>query len=100
VLSNLLANSLRYSPPGSAIRFTCDLDGKNFLLTMQDDGPGIPSADLPHIFERFYKSADSGGMGLGLAIARHLVEAHGGSISAENAPAGGTFFRISLPATA
>jgi signal transduction histidine kinase len=54
---------------------------------------------LPHIFERFYKSTDSGGMGLGLAIAKHLVAAHGGSIAAENAPGRGTIIRILLPVT-
>ena len=53
--------------------------------------------ELPHVFERFHKSADSGGMGLGLAIARHLVEAHGGTISAESAPGAGTTMRITLP---
>jgi signal transduction histidine kinase len=55
-----------------------------------DSGPGISLEILPHIFERFYKSSDSGGMGLGLAIAKTLVEAHGGTIRAENAEGGGT----------
>ena len=100
VLANLLANDLRYSPAGGTIRLTGESDGKNLLLAVQDDGPGIPSDDLQHIFERFYKSTDSGGMGLGLAIAKHLVEAHGGSITAENAPDKGTIFRILLPLTA
>ncbi len=100
VLANLLANDLRYSPAGSTIRLTCSIDGANILITMQDEGPGIPPDDLEHIFERFYKSTDSGGMGLGLAIAKHLVEAHGGSITAENAPTRGAIFRILLPITA
>jgi len=99
VLANLLANDLRYSPTGGTIRLTCESDGNNILLAVQDDGPGIPLDDLQHVFERFYKSTDSGGMGLGLAIAKHLVEAHGGSITAENAPDRGTIFRILLPIT-
>lgn len=97
VLSNLLANALRYSPAGSNIRLSAEGDQETISLTVQDEGPGIPPGDLPHIFERFYKSTDSGGMGLGLAIARHLVEAHGGSISAESASGGGTVMRIRLP---
>jgi two-component system sensor histidine kinase BaeS len=100
VLANLLANDLRYSPASGTIRLTCEIDGKNILLAIQDDGPGIPPDDLQHVFERFYKSTDSGGMGLGLAIAKHLVEAHGGSITVENAPVRGTIFRILLPITA
>ncbi len=99
VLSNLIANALRYSPAGSTMHLTCERDGGNILLVVQDEGPGIPAADLPHIFERFYKSADSGGMGLGLAIAKQLVEAHGGTIQAENATGRGTVMRIRLPIT-
>jgi two-component system sensor histidine kinase BaeS len=100
VLSNLLANALRYSPAGGAIRLASEIEGENITLTVQDDGPGISPDDLPHIFERFYKSADSGGMGLGLAIAKHIVEAHGGGILAENGPDKGTIFRMILPMTA
>jgi two-component system, OmpR family, sensor histidine kinase BaeS len=99
VLANLLANALHYSPAGGNIHLACESDGKDILLAVRDEGPGIPTADLENVFERFYKSTDSGGMGLGLAIARHLVEAHGGSILAENAPGGGTVMRISLPLT-
>lgn len=100
VLANLLTNDLRYTPAGGTISLMCELDGINILIAVRDDGPGIPPEDLQHIFERFYKSTDSGGMGLGLAIAKHLVEAHGGRITAENAPDKGTIFRILLPFTA
>jgi signal transduction histidine kinase len=63
-----------------------------------DDGPGIPAQDLPHIFERFYKSSDSGGMGLGLSIAKYLVEAHGGGIGADSGHGNGTTISFTLPA--
>jgi diadenosine tetraphosphate (Ap4A) HIT family hydrolase len=72
-------------------------DDRQAQITVQDDGPGIPAEDLPHIFDRFYKTRDSGGMGLGLSIARKLVEAHGGSIAAESAPDRGMAMRINLP---
>jgi signal transduction histidine kinase len=97
VLSNLVANALRYTPSGGiiSVRYR-QADGKA-LLEVKDSGPGIPPDELPHVFERFYKSADSGGMGLGLAIARHLVEAHAGSISVESSPGQGTTMQIVLP---
>jgi signal transduction histidine kinase len=97
VLSNLVANALRYTPFGSEIRVRYRQADKQAQLDVQDSGPGIPPDELPHVFERFYKSTDSGGMGLGLAIARHLVEAHGGTIIAESAPGQGTTMRITLP---
>ncbi len=93
VLQNLLANALRYSPAGGTIRVCYD----GVSISVEDDGPGIPPADLPHVFERFYKSSDSGGMGLGLSIARVLVEAHGGTIHAENRIEGGTRISFTLP---
>jgi two-component system sensor histidine kinase BaeS len=98
VLSNLLGNSLRYSPAGSEIRLTGTMEAEQLVLAVQDEGPGIAGEDLDHVFERFYKSTDSGGMGLGLAIVKKLVEAHGGQISVENGPTRGSIFRISLPA--
>jgi two-component system sensor histidine kinase BaeS len=97
VLSNLVANALRYTPAGSMIRVRYWQAEKQTHLDVQDNGPGIPADELPHVFERYYKSADSGGMGLGLAIARHLVEAHGGTITAESAPGQGTTIWITLP---
>jgi two-component system sensor histidine kinase BaeS len=96
VLSNLVANALRYTPQGGTISIHYwQADGKA-TVEVQDTGPGIPPDELPHIFERFYKSTDSGGMGLGLAIAKHLVEAHAGLIIAESARGYGTTMRIVL----
>jgi len=92
VIGNLIANALRYSPSGGVVRLT--YDGKTISVT--DSGPGIPPEALPHVFERFYKSLDSGGMGLGLSIAKALVEAHGGTIRAENAEGGGTRISFTL----
>jgi two-component system OmpR family sensor kinase/two-component system sensor histidine kinase BaeS len=93
VLSNLLTNALHYAPHGSSIRL--QYDGRT--ISVEDNGPGIAEADLPHIFERFYKSGDSGGMGLGLSIAKYLVEAHGGEIQAESVPGQGTKISFTLP---
>ena len=90
VINNLLSNALRYSPNGGVVRLA--YDGK--MISVTDEGTGIPPESLSHVFERFYKSSDSGGMGLGLSIAKVLVEAHGGTIRAENVEGGGT--RISF----
>jgi signal transduction histidine kinase len=92
VLSNLISNALRYAPSGGTVRIS--YDGQ--AIAVEDDGPGIPPADLPHIFERFYKSSDSGGMGLGLSIAKVLVEAHGGKIHAESEMGRGTRISFTL----
>jgi signal transduction histidine kinase len=86
VIANLFSNALRYTPDGGVIRV--EFDGAS--ISVIDSGPGIPPEILPRIFDRFYKSSDSGGMGLGLAIAKTLVEAHGGTIRAENVESGGT----------
>jgi signal transduction histidine kinase len=67
------------------------------LLAVADNGPGIPADRLEQVFERFVKSGDSTGSGLGLSIARDLVEAHGGTIAAANRPEGGAVFTIDLP---
>jgi signal transduction histidine kinase len=101
VLSNLLANALRYTPRGGVIRIeAAEHDSKQkrgVQVLVQDNGPGISAEDLPHVFDRFYKSSDSGGMGLGLAIARYLIEAHGGAIRAESEPGKGTTISFALP---
>jgi signal transduction histidine kinase len=101
VLSNLIANALRYTPRDGSIHVVSTSatseDGKYAEVTVEDTGVGIAPDVLPHIFNRFYKSRDSSGTGLGLPIARHLVEAHGGTITAESQPGRGTTIRISLP---
>ena len=99
VLHNLLANALRYTPPGGSIRLRYEIlaQDRQALITLQDSGSGIPPEDLPHIFDRFYKTRDSTGMGLGLPIARNLVEAHGGTITAQSLSGQGTRLQISLP---
>jgi signal transduction histidine kinase len=101
ILSNLLANALRYTPPRGEIRIAYregEVAGRpHALISVTDSGPGIAPEDLPHVFDRFYKSSDSGGMGLGLSIARYLVEAHGGVIHAESQPGLGTTISLALP---
>jgi signal transduction histidine kinase len=101
VLTNLVANALRYSPRGSSVQVDLTESGqgpeRTVILSVEDSGPGIASADLPHVFERFYKSADSRGMGLGLSIAKYIVEAHGGEIKAESSSGRGTRISFSLP---
>ena len=103
VLTNLIANALRYTPRGGRIGIRLAATGsggeRGALVSVTDSGPGIPPADLPRVFDRFYKSSDSGGMGLGLSIARTLVEAHGGEIRAESAGEGkGSTFTFTLEA--
>ena len=101
VLGNLVANSLRYTP--LAGKSTCAagwMRGMRSLcahVSVSDTGTGISPEDLPHIFDRFYKSADSRGSGLGLAICKGLVAAHGGEISAQSRPGGGTTIEFTLP---
>ena len=96
ILSNLISNALRYSSRNDKVVLKCYVMKGRFVFEVIDNGPGISAADLPHIFERFYKLADSGGMGLGLAIVRHLVTAHGGSIEAQSVNGQGTLIRVSL----
>ena len=72
-------------------------DARNVTIAVEDSGPGIDPAVLPHVFDRFYKSSDSGGMGLGLSIAKYLVEAHRGKIEAESEVARGTTISFTIP---
>ena len=94
-LSNLLANAHKWSPPGGLI----ELDLAEGTLTVRDHGPGFDEADLPHVFDRFYRADSARGMpgsGLGLAIVRQAAEAHGGSVSAGNAAGGGAVVTIAF----
>jgi signal transduction histidine kinase len=100
-LVNLIENALRYSQREGAVRLTARRQAGYVEIDVVDEGPGIPQADLPHIFERHFRSSveDRGvrGSGLGLTIVKSFVEICGGSIGVESSPAG-TAFRIRLPA--
>jgi signal transduction histidine kinase len=90
VLSNLLTNALRHSPSGGIVIVSAVDASDGVELSVSDAGTGIPPDRLPHVFDRFSRSPDSPGAGLGLAIARSLVEAHGGRIRAESGESGTT----------
>ena len=100
VLGNLVANALRVTPPGGEIVLAASRQDAALRMEVRDTGPGIAADVLPHVFERFYRAGDSTGSGLGLPIARSLVEAHGGVIGAEVPARGGTTIRIELPVQA
>lgn len=97
-INNLLDNAAHHSPPGELVQISLSADG----LRIRDHGTGIDPEDLPHIFDRFYRGTNSRsrpGSGLGLAIVRQVVEQHGGTVTAKNAPDGGAIFEVALPAT-
>ena len=103
VVTNLLNNAIQFTPPGGRIMLTLDVSGTNAVISVRDTGVGIDDALLPHIFEQF-RQGDAGfrqghaGLGLGLAIARRLIELHGGTILAESAGRGhGALFTVHLP---
>jgi signal transduction histidine kinase len=94
VLANLLDNAVKHTPSGGKIILEAVGDGGDALFRVSDTGPGIKSEDLPHIFDRLYRgdrSRSEPGLGLGLALARAIVEAHGGSITANTGPSGAVF---------
>jgi PAS domain S-box-containing protein len=101
VFGNLLENAVRFTPAGGAIRMWAELDGSGVAVrfAVQDSGPGIAEEFLPRLFERFWQATPGshGGAGLGLSIARGIVEAHGGRIWVDTAPGAGTTFRFTLP---
>lgn len=97
VLTNLVANALRYTPHGGDVLIDVRGLPTGVEIRVTDTGSGISAEDLPRIFDRFYKGAGSSGSGLGLTIARRLVEAHGGTVRAESEPGAGTTFIVSLP---
>jgi two-component system sensor histidine kinase BaeS len=102
VLNNLVSNALRYTTQGSIV-LAASSDGRQVYLSVRDTGIGIEPEDLPFVFDRFYRAdkarqrADSNASGLGLAIAKAIVEAHGGMLTVESAPGQGTVFTIALP---
>lgn len=96
VLSNLLGNAIKFSEPGGEVRLLAEERGTEARVTVIDTGPGIPEADLPHVFELFWKGSRHG-TGLGLFIARGIVEAHGGRIGVESRSREGSTFWFTLP---
>jgi signal transduction histidine kinase len=98
VVSNLLTNALRHTPRGGTVELSAGLaDYQAAIVSVRDTGSGIPPDQLARIFDRFYRSPDSPGSGLGLPIARSLVEAHGGEMTATSEPGRGTTIRFTLP---
>jgi two-component system, OmpR family, sensor kinase len=98
----IVDNGMKYTPPDGSVTLSLEAQGDFGILTIADSGVGIAEEDLPHIFERFYRSSGSrasGGTGLGLAIARWVAEEHGAEISVSSQPGMGTTFRVRIPAT-
>jgi two-component system sensor histidine kinase KdpD len=100
VLLNLLENALKYTPPGSALEISARSRPGAVDIALCDRGPGVPREERDHVFEKFYRlkrESAGGGAGLGLAICRGVVEAHGGKIWVEDREGGGSAFRLTLP---
>ncbi len=103
VMGNLLSNAFQYGSEGGAVTVSAQRDTASVTISVADDGPGVPSEYLPHIFKRFWRvdparSRATSGFGLGLSIARHIVEGHGGRIWAEETVGGGLTIKFTLPA--
>jgi two-component system, chemotaxis family, sensor kinase Cph1 len=100
VLSNLLGNALKYTPRGGSVRISVERCESGVSVAVEDNGPGIAPEDLPHLFQRFYRSPRrlEHGIGLGLAIARAIVEHHQGTITVESQLDAGSRFIFTLPA--
>jgi signal transduction histidine kinase len=98
-LCNLLDNALKFTPAGGYVEASAQQAGQFVRLWVRDNGPGIDPADLPHIFERFYRGRNSRaeGSGLGLAIVQSIIQAHGGQVSVESRPDAGSLFVVELP---
>ena len=99
-LGNLIGNAIKFTPPGGEIRLSAEADGDGVRIAVADSGPGIPEADVPHIFDRFWtaqRNSRARGTGMGLAIVRGVVEAHGGLVWVERNPHGGATFIVRLP---
>ncbi|HXT01814.1 MAG TPA: ATP-binding protein, partial [Elusimicrobiota bacterium] len=104
ILANLLDNAIKYTERGGRVDLSAERWMDGVRVTVRDTGVGIPEADLPRVFERFYRvdkarAREAGGTGLGLSIVKHLVEAHGGEVSVESRQPGGASFRFTLRAS-
>ncbi|HVY08826.1 MAG TPA: ATP-binding protein [Mycobacteriales bacterium] len=100
IVTNLLSNAIKFSPPGAAVEIRVTRRNKEGELVVSDTGPGISAEDLPHVFERFWRSSSAAadaGTGIGLSIVQNLVAAHHGTIAVDSAPGRGTRVTVSLP---
>jgi len=109
MLLNLVTNAIRFTPDGGRVTLSCRQEDGHAVLRVEDSGAGIAAADLPHVFDRFYRAdaarardatgarSPAGGAGLGLSIARWAAETHGGTITATSAPGRGSVFTVRLP---
>jgi two-component system, OmpR family, phosphate regulon sensor histidine kinase PhoR len=102
VFANLLDNAVKYSNSGGVVRLQAIVEGEEMVIRIADEGQGIPAADLPHIFERFYRvdkarTREQGGTGLGLSIVKHIIQVHGGTVLAQSEPEKGTTIILRLP---
>jgi two-component system sensor histidine kinase BaeS len=107
LITNLVSNAAQYGASGDEVVCATSVANGRAILEVRDTGPGIDAADLPHVFERFYRAnkarsravgGTAGGAGLGLAISKWIAESHGGRILCESAPGQGTRFTVELPA--
>jgi signal transduction histidine kinase len=98
VLANLGGNAVKFTPAGGAVELRAEREADAVRVSCTDTGPGIAAEDLPHVFDRFWqaRSTRRAGAGLGLAIAKGIVEAHGGEITAESTPGEGSTFSFTL----
>jgi two-component system sensor histidine kinase BaeS len=99
-MQNLAANALKHTPPGGAVRLGARRQDGRVILSVRDNGIGIPAEHLPHVFDRFYKadrSRSQSGSGLGLSIVKAIVERHGGSVAVRSTPNLETVFEVTLP---
>ncbi|HWE03346.1 MAG TPA: ATP-binding protein [Tepidisphaeraceae bacterium] len=101
-VSNLIDNAIKYSPEGGVVNVTMGYSHESVTIEVQDNGIGIPPADLDRIFERFYRvdrsrSREMGGTGLGLSIVKHVAQVHGGSVEVSSTPGAGSRFRLKIP---
>jgi len=98
-LCNLLGNAIKFTPEGGTVEVGMHLSDRFATISVHDSGPGIPDAELPHVFEKYWQldRADGRGAGLGLAIVRGIAEAHGGSVAVKSSLGEGTTFLLNLP---
>jgi signal transduction histidine kinase len=98
VLGNLLANAIKFSPEGSTVSVIADLQKDSVRFSVKDEGPGIAPQEMPHLFDPFWQARKgAGGAGLGLAICKGIVKAHGGQIWVDSKPGEGSTFHFTLP---